>query len=120
MTAEARLARIYRITFSSVYPLYIQKAEKKGRNKEEVDKIITWLTGYTRTELEKAVKESYDFEKFFNNAPNINPNVNKIIGMICGYRVEEIEDDIERKMRYLDKMIDELAKGKDMEEILRK
>jgi hypothetical protein len=120
MTPADRLARIYKMTFSSVYPLYIQKAEKKGRTKEEVDKIITWLTGYTTAKMEKVLKENHDFETFFNNAPKMNPNADKITGMICGYRVEEIKDDIERKMRYLDKMIDELAKGKDIEKILRK
>ena len=112
--------RIYRMTFSSVYPLYIQKAEKKGRTKKEVDEIITWLTGYDHLGLTKAIEANKDFESFFNEAPKMNPNIGKITGLICGYRVEEIEDKIIQKMRYMDKLIDELTKGKAMEKILRK
>lgn len=113
------VTRVYRILFSSVYPLYIQKAEKKGRTKEEVDKIIFWLTGYTKQSLQKQIDRKTDFETFFAEAPALNPNVSKITGVICGYRVEEIEDKLIQKIRYLDKLIDELAKGKAMEKILR-
>ena len=112
--------RIYKLVFASVYPLYIKKAERKGRTKEEVDEIIFWLTGYNKKTLQKQIDRKTDFETFFAEAPVLNPNVSKITGMICGYRVEEIEDEVIRKMRYLDKLIDELAKGKEMEKILRK
>ncbi len=112
--------RVYRMSFASVYPHYIQKAEKKGRTKAEVDEIIFWLTGYNEQTLQKHIDDKTDFETFFAQAPNINPNVSKITGVICGYRVEEIEDEIMQKVRYLDKLIDELAKGKAMEKILRK
>lgn len=111
--------RIYKLLFSSVYPLYIKKAEAKGRTKEEVDTIIFWLTGYDKKNLQKQIDQKSDFQTFFDQAPRINPNASKITGMICGYRVEEIEDGIIQKMRYLDKLIDELAKGKKMEKILR-
>jgi hypothetical protein len=111
--------RVYKLAFSSVYPLYIQKAERKGRAKEEVDEIIRWLTGYTAQSLQRQIDADVDFETFFNQAPMINPNAVKITGSICGYRIEEIEDEIIRKVRYLDKLIDELAKGKAMENILR-
>lgn len=112
--------RVYRMTFASVYPHYIQKAEKKGRTKEEVDEIIFWLTGYNEKTLQQHLDEKTDFENFFAQAPQINPNVSKITGVICGYRVEEIEDKLMQQIRYLDKMVDELAKGKAMEKILRK
>jgi len=105
--------------FASVYPLYIQKAEKKGRTKAEVDEIIFWLTGYNKQSLQKQIDSQTDFETFFAKAPALNPNVSKITGVICGYRVEEIEDKLMQKVRYLDKLIDELAKGKKMEKILR-
>jgi hypothetical protein len=108
------------MTFASVYPLYIQKAERKGRTKEEVDTIIYWLTGYDQQLLQEVIEKKTDFENFFINAPAMNPNVSKITGVICGYRVEEIEDKIMQQVRYLDKLIDELAKGKAMEKILRK
>jgi hypothetical protein len=108
------------MSFAGVYPMYIQKAEKKGRTKEEVDTIIRWLTGYDQRALQKQIDNKTDFETFFAQAPQINPNVSKITGVICGYRVEEIEDKLMRKIRYLDKLIDELAKGKAMEKILRK
>ncbi|UEG50783.1 DUF2200 domain-containing protein [Ferruginibacter lapsinanis] len=111
--------RIYKLLFSTVYPLYIQKAERKGRTKEEVDTIIFWLTGYNKKTLQKQIDKKSDFETFFAEAPTFNPNASKITGVICGYRVEEIEDEIIQKMRYLDKLIDELAKGKKMEKILR-
>jgi len=108
------------MSFARVYPLYIQKAEKKGRTKEEVDSIIYWLTGYNKQTLQKQIDKKNDFETFFAEAPEINPNVSKITGVICGYRVEEIEDRLVQRVRYLDKLIDELAKGKAMEKILRK
>lgn len=112
--------RVYRMVFAVVYPLYVLKAEKKGRTASEVDVIICWLTGYTRETLHRQIDEKVDFETFFANAPQLNPNVSKITGVICGVRVEEIEDPVMRKVRYLDKLIDELAKGKPMEKILRK
>jgi hypothetical protein len=111
--------RIYALVFASVYPLYIKKAERKGRTKEEVDTIIFWLTGYDKKTLQKQIDKKSDFETFFKEAPQMNPNVSKITGVICGYRVEEIEDKLIQKMRYLDKLIDELAKGRAMEKILR-
>ena len=111
--------KIYRMTFASVYPFYIQKAEKKGRTKAEVDEIIFWLTGYNEQTLQQHIDNKTDFETFFSQAPQINPNVSKITGVICGYRVEEIEDKLIQNVRYLDKLIDELAKGKAMEKILR-
>jgi hypothetical protein len=111
--------RIYKILFASVYPLYIKKAEAKGRTKEEVDTIIFWLTGYDKKTLQQQIDKKNDFKTFFEQAPKINPNASKITGVICGYRVEEIEDKLIQKMRYLDKLIDELAKGKKMEKILR-
>ena len=108
------------MAFAGVYPHYIQKAEKKGRTKAEVDEIIFWLTGYDERSLQKHIDEKTDFETFFAQAPQFNPNASKITGVICGYRVEEIEDELVQKVRYLDKLIDELAKGKAMEKILRK
>lgn len=113
-------SRIYKMTFASVYPHYIAKAEKKGRTKAEVDKIIFWLTGYNEKQLQKILENKTNFETFFSQAPEINPNVSKITGIICGYRVEEIEEELMRQIRYLDKLVDELAKGKTMEKILRK
>jgi hypothetical protein len=112
--------RAYKILFSSVYPLYIKKVEAKGRTREEVDAVIFWLTGYNKQTLQKQIDKKNDFETFFAQAPALNPNVSKITGVICGYRVEEIEDKLIQKIRYLDKLIDELAKGKAMEKILRK
>lgn len=112
--------KIFTMTFESVYPLYIQKAEKKGRTKAEVDEIIFWLTGYDEMTLQQRLDEKADLETFFNEAPLFNPNASLIKGVICGYRVEEIEDELMQKIRYLDKLIDELAKGKAMEKILRK
>jgi hypothetical protein len=112
--------RVFKMTFASVYPLYIQKAERKGRTKEEVDTIILWLTGYDAKKLKQQLDKQTDFETFFAQAPKMNPNVSKITGLICGYRVEEIEDKLMQQIRYLDKLIDELAKGKAMEKILRK
>jgi len=111
--------RVYRMSFASVYPHYITKAEKKQRTKREVDQIIFWLTGYNEEELQRVLHDKTDFETFFANAPKINPNASKITGVICGYRVEEIDDKVIQQVRYLDKLIDELAKGKAMEKILR-
>ncbi|WP_419701320.1 DUF2200 domain-containing protein [Mucilaginibacter sp. NFX135] len=112
--------RVYRMSFASVYPLYIKKVERKDRTKEEVDEIIFWLTGYDQQTLQQLIDNKTDFETFFARAPQINPNISKITGVICGYRVEEIEDKLMQKVRYLDKLVDELAKGKAMEKILRK
>jgi len=112
-------SRVYKMVFASVYPLYIKKAERKGHTKEEVDEIIFWLTGYDKKSLQKQLDAKSDFETFFKNAPALNPNVSKITGVICGYRVEEIEDKLMQKVRYLDKLVDELAKGRKMEKILR-
>jgi len=111
--------RVYKMSFASVYPLYIKKAERKGRTKEEVDTIICWLTGYSPKALQQQIDKKTDFETFFNQAPQLHPNVSKITGVICGYRVEDIEDPLMQKVRYLDKLIDELAKGRKMEKILR-
>jgi hypothetical protein len=112
--------RIYKMSFAGVYPHYIAKAEKKGRTKAEVDKIIFWLTGYDEASLQQHIDSKTNFEDFFAQAPRINPNSSKITGVICGYRVEEIEDKLIQQVRYLDKLIDELAKGKAMDKILRK
>ena len=112
--------RIFKTSFASVYPLYIQKAEKKGRTKADVDAVIFWLTGYNKHTLQQQIDKKNDFETFFTQAPQLNPNVSKITGVICGYRVEEIEDKLMQKIRYLDKLVDELAKGRTMEKILRK
>ena len=111
--------KIFTSSFASVYPHYITKAEKKGHTKNEVDIIICWLTGYTQKSLQELIENKTDFETFFEQAPELNQNVSKITGVICGYRVEDIEDQLMRKIRYLDKLIDELAKGKKMEKILR-
>ena len=108
------------MSFAGVYPHYIAKAEKKGRTKAEVDTIIYWLTGYDEKSLQQVIDNKTNFEDFFAQAPQLNPNVSKITGVICGYRVEEIEDRLMQKIRYLDKLVDELAKGKAMEKILRK
>lgn len=112
--------RIFTTAFASVYPHYIQKAEKKGRTKSEVDEIICWLTGYNEKQLQEQLDKRSDFQTFFDQAPEINPNASLIKGVICGYRIEDIEDELMRNIRYLDKLIDELAKGKTMEKILRK
>ena len=111
--------RIYKMPFTSVYPLYIQKAEKKGRTKAEVDEIISWLTGYTPSQLDDVIENQTDFETFFAKAPKMNPNRKLITGLICGIRVEEMEESTMKEVRYLDKLIDELARGKAMEKILR-
>ena len=111
--------RIYKILFSSVYPLYIQKVEKKGRTKEELDTVIKWLTGYSDDQIKEQIEKKSTFETFFAEAPQINPNAHKITGVICGYRIEDIEDKLMQQIRYLDKLVDELAKGKKMDKILR-
>lgn len=112
--------RIYRMSFSSVYPHYVAKAEKKGRTKTEVDQIIRWLTGYSQQELEAQLEQKTDVETFFSEAPRLNPSRSLIKGVICGVRVEDIKEPTMQEIRYLDKLIDELAKGKAMEKILRK
>nr|WP_314458626.1 DUF2200 domain-containing protein [uncultured Clostridium sp.] len=112
--------RIFHMPFYSIYPLYIKKAEKKGRTRKEVDEIIYWLTGYDEHSLQQQIEQEVSMEDFFHQAPQMNPNASLIKGVICGYRVEEIQDELMRKIRYLDKLIDELAKGKAMEKILRK
>jgi hypothetical protein len=112
--------RIYTTSFASVYPHYVTKAEKKGRKKLEVDEIIRWLTGYSQEELEDQIEKKTDFENFFEEAPQMNSSRTLIKGVVCGVRVEEIEEATMREIRYLDKLIDELAKGKAMEKILRK
>lgn len=111
--------RVYKLLFSSVYPLYIKKVERKGHTKEEVDTVIFWLTGYNEKTLQKQIDKQSNFEDFFAEAPQLNPNVSKITGVICGYRVEDIEDPLVQKVRYLDKLVDEVANGKKMEKILR-
>ena len=116
MTSE----NVYNMKFGKIYPLLVNKAVKKGRTQEEVDQIITWLTGYTRTELEAALDSELSYGHFFRNAPSPNPARNEIKGVVCGVRVEEIEEPLMREIRYLDKLVDELARGKAMEKILRK
>lgn len=111
--------RVYKMSFAGVYPHYINKAEKKGRTKEEVDTVICWLTGYDQQTLQQQIDCKVDFETFFAQAPQLNPAASQITGMICGYRIEDIEDDLMKKIRYMDKLVDELAKGKKMEKILR-
>jgi hypothetical protein len=111
--------QIFAMKFADIYPLYVQKAERKNRMKEEVDQIISWLTGYNQAGLQQQIKQGNDFETFFAQAPAINPNTTLIKGVVCGVRVEEIEDPLMQKIRYLDKLIDELAKGKALEKILR-
>jgi len=111
--------RIFATIFARVYPLYVQKAERKNRTKEEVDQIICWLTGYDQAGLQQQIEEKSDFETFFAQAPAIHPHSSLIKGVVCGIRVEEIEDPLMQKIRYLDKLIDELAKGKAMDKILR-
>lgn len=111
--------RVFAMSFASVYPHYVKKAETKGRTKEELDEVIRWLTGYTKAGLAKQIEKRTSFREFFEKAPKFNPNASLIKGVVCGIRVEEIEDPLMQKIRYLDKLIDELAKGKKMEKILR-
>ena len=112
--------KVFAMSFAGVYPHYVTKAEKKGRTKEEVDEIIRWLTGYSKAGLAKQIEKRTSFREFFEKAPKLNPNVSLIKGVVCGIRVEDIEDPLMQKIRYMDKLIDELAKGKKMEKILRK
>ncbi len=111
--------KVYKMSFASVYPLYVSKAEKKGRTKQEVDEIIRWLTGYTQAQMEEQIQKQTDFETFFKDAPCLNPSRTLIKGVICGIRVEDIKEPLMQEIRYLDKLIDELAKGKSMDKILR-
>ena len=117
--SEKQHQLIAKMVFGSVYPMYVQKVEKKGRTREELDTVIEWLTGYNRAAIQKQIEERVTFEEFFQNA-TLNPNAHMITGVICGYRVENIENPLTRQARYLDKLVDELAKGKPMEKILRK
>ena len=112
--------RIFATSFASVYPHYVHKAEAKGRTRQEVNEVICWLTGYSPTALAEQIERKNDFETFFSEAPAMNPNVSSITGVICGVRIEEIEDPLMRNIRYLDKLVDELAKGRPMEKILRR
>lgn len=112
--------KIFAMRFSTVYPLYVQKAERKNRTRAEVDEVIQWLTGYDDQQLKSQLEKEVSFETFFNHAPAFNPDASKITGVICGYRVEEITDPLVQKIRYLDKLIDELARGKSMDKILRR
>lgn len=111
--------RIFTTPFSKVYPMYVQKAERKNRTREEVDQIICWLTGYEKPELDRQLQQESDFQAFFANAPAMNPNVSLIKGVVCGVRVEDVDDPLMQKVRFLDKLVDELAKGKPMTKILR-
>lgn len=111
--------KIFKMAFAKVYPMYVQKVERKNRTKEEVDTVICWLTGYNQKQLEKQIEKEVDFETFFDEAPELNPNASKITGVICGYRIEDIEDKLMQKIRYMDKLVDEIAKGRAMEKILR-
>jgi hypothetical protein len=119
VTKATKKHRVYSISFASVYPLYIAKAEKKGRTKAEVDEVLRWLTGHTQKGLEKVIEKRTDLETFFAEAPKLNPKRAEIKGVVCGVRVEDIEEPTMREIRYMDKLIDELAKGKAMEKILR-
>ncbi len=112
--------RIYKMTFADIYPMYIAKAEKKGRTKTEVDEVIRWLTGYSQKEMESQLEKQVDFETFFTEAPEMNPSRSLVKGVICGVRVEDLKDPIVQGVRYMDKLVDELAKGRPMEKILRK
>ena len=113
------MQRIFKMPFATVYPLYVRKAEGKGRKKKEVDEVICWLTGYSPRTLADQIERKKDFESFFSEAPALHPNASKITGVICGVRIEEIEDPLMRNIRCLDKLVDELAKGRPMEKILR-
>lgn len=111
--------RVFKMSFAGLYPMYILKAEKKGRTEAEVEQVICWLTGYTKKSLQQQIDKKINIETFFAEAPQLHPNASKITGVICGYRIEEIEDKLMQKIRYMDKLVDELAKGKAMEKILR-
>jgi len=118
--ASMKPEKVFALSFAGVYPHYVKKAETKGRTKEELDEVIRWLTGYSEAGLEKVIRDRIDLRTFFDKAPKMNPNASLIKGVVCGIRVEEIEDPLMQKIRYMDKLIDELAKGKKMEKILRK
>lgn len=111
--------RVFKIPFASVYPHYVQKAQKKGRTRKELDTVICWLTGYSPRALARQIKQQKDLQTFFNEAPALHPNASRITGIVCGVRIEEIADPLMRKIRYMDKLVDELAKGRPMEKILR-
>lgn len=113
-------SRVFRMSFAGVYPMYIQKVEKKGRSQAEVDEAILWLTGYDAKTFQKQIDKKVSLETFFAEAPQLHPNASKITGVICGYRIEDIEDKLMQKIRYMDKLVDEIAKGRPMEKILRK
>jgi hypothetical protein len=113
-------AKVYKIPFANIYPMYVLKAEKKGRTKAELDTVIFWLTGYNEKTLKQQIDKKNDLEAFFAQAPQLHPNVSKITGLVCGIRVENIDDQLMQKIRYMDKLVDELAKGKSMDKILRK
>jgi hypothetical protein len=119
LDAMSNLERVFAMSFAGVYPHYVQKAEKKGRTRQEVDEVIRWLTGYSQKALEKQIERKSSFQTFFDEAPKLNPNAHKITGTICGVRIEEIEHPLMQKIRYLDKLVDEIAKGRPMEKILR-
>jgi hypothetical protein len=119
MDQKTMTERVFKMSFASVYPLYVQKVEKKGRTRQELDTVITWLTGYRKPELQKLIKKGTTLEQLFADA-HLNPKASLITGTICGYRVEEITDPLMRKIRYMDKLVDELAKGRSLEKILRK
>ncbi len=112
--------RVFKMSFAGVYPHYVQKAEKKGRTKDEVDQVICWLTGYSPSALAQQIEQKKDLEAFFDEAPLLHPNANKITGVICGVRIEEIENPLMRNIRYMDKLVDELAKGRPLDKIMRK
>jgi hypothetical protein len=116
---EKNYERVFRYSFASIYRLYIEKVERKGRTQDELDEVLFWLTGYNKKTLQMQIDSKADLEAFFAQAPQLNPNVSKITGVICGYRVEDIEDPLMQKIRYMDKLVDELAKGRKMEKILR-
>ena len=113
-------ARVFAYSFASIYKLYIKKVERKGHTQADLDTVIFWLTGYNKKTMQQQIDKNYDLETFFAQAPQMNPNVSKITGLICGYRLEEIENKLMQKIRYMDKLVDEVAKGKAMEKILRK
>jgi hypothetical protein len=116
---DKRNQRVFKMAFAGVYPHYVAKAEKKGRTKAELDEVIRWLTGYTQKALESALTKRTDFETFFKEAPKLNPKAKKVTGVVCGVRIEDIESPLMRKIRILDRLVDELAKGRPMEKILR-
>lgn len=116
---KSNFERVYKMSFSTVYPLYVLKAKKKKRTKNEVDQVICWLTGYTPAALKKQIEKEVDFETFFKKAPKLNPKAKLITGTICGVKIEEIDEPLMKKIRYLDKLVDELAKGREMEKVLR-